>query len=67
MEFKRVNAVKQNKKKLKKLKSQISAAKPKVAAITKDNDEGNNDGSDDGDFNAGNSFIGKSSVKKKKI
>ena len=66
-EKKRVNAVKRNKKKLKKLKSQISAAKTKVAAITKDNDEGNNDGDDDGDFNAGDSFGGKSSVKKKNI
>ena len=67
---KRVNAIKRSKRKLKKLKSQISAAKLKVAAAKTggaDNGDCNCDDDDaDGGAQAGNEFGGKRAAKKKK-
>lgn len=59
-----VNQVKRGKRKLKKLKAQISAAKAKVKALSKSASDGESDDDTDTNDKAGDSFGGKRSKKK---
>lgn len=63
----RTNAVKRNKRKLKKMSSQMSAMKTTISKLTKDGDGDDSDRESDKDHNhAGDSFGGKKAAKKAK-
>ena len=61
----RVNAIKRNKNKLKKLNQKIAAAKTELESLTEDGEDKKVQFEDQVNQNAGDSFGGKKSKKKK--